>query len=144
MAELEKIRKNPVVTDSSEESALALAALRVLVKHYPNYKWGVEFTPASEASIGTMVIRLMDIPTEVCYLINPKDLDRIEMKSVMRGGGHLLEALGFKVKGASESDDVRSKVNTVNGLIVPDPAAVPDTNPGYEKIKTQYNQHHGT
>jgi len=144
MAKLENIRNNSLLTDSPEEQALAAQALRVLLRHYPGYKWGVEFTRATEASIGSMLISLVDIPTEVKYLINPKDLDRIEMKSVMRGGGELLEALGFVVRGARDTDDVRSKINTPNGLIIPNVDAVPDNNPGYERIKAQRNQFNGT
>ena len=144
MAKLENIRNNSLLTDSPEEQALAAQALRVLLRHYPGYKWGVEFTRATEASIGSMLISLVDIPTEVKYLINPKDLDRIEMKSVMRGGGELLEALGFVVRGARDTDDVRSKINTPNGLILPNVDAVPDNNPGYERIKAQRNQFNGT
>lgn len=144
MAKLENIRNNSLLTDSPEEHALAAQALRVLLRHYPGYKWGVEFTRATEASIGSMLISLVDIPTEVKYLINPKDLDRIEMKSVMRGGGELLEALGFVVRGARDTDDVRSKINTPNGLIIPNVDAVPDNNPGYERIKAQRNQFNGT
>lgn len=144
MAKLENIRNNSLLTDSPEEQALAAQALRVLLRHYPGYKWGVEFTRATEASIGSMLISLVDIPTEVKYLINPKDLDRIEMKSVMRGGGELLEALGFVVRGARDTDDVRSKINTPNGLIIPNVDAVPDNNPGYERIKAQHNQFNGT
>jgi len=143
MATLENIRNSTLITDTAEEKALAIQALTVLRKHYPGYKWGVEFTRATDYSIGSMLINIVDIPTEVKYLINPKDLDRVEMKSVMRGGGLLLEALGLSPRGARDTDDVRSLINTPNGLILPDVDAVPDNNPGYERIKAQRNQFNG-
>jgi len=136
--------KKPTVTEElpkdwiAEEETLAKEALRTLYKHYPRYRWGIEFTETHDRSLGCLVVRLLDIPTQTVYLINPKDIDIDRMTCVMRAGGMLLEAHGLKACGARASDDVRGLVRTPSGLIVPDPDAVPQFNPGYETIKKQH------
>lgn len=124
---------------TSEQEIIAKDALTILVRHYPRYKWGVEFTGNNATNCGVLVIRLLDVPTDTVYLINPKDFDRDNMYCIMRAGGEMLEALGLRVGGA-RGDDVRSLKRTPAGLIVPDYAAVPESNPGYAKIKAQYSK----
>lgn len=142
--------KKPAVTSdipkewSAEEETLAKEALRVLYKHYPGYKWGIEFTETFDGSLGCLVVRLLDIPTQTVYLVHPDDIDRDRMLCVMRGGGMLLEAHGLNVRGARSSDDVRGLITTPSGLIIPNPDAVPQFNPGYESIKRQHNLFNGT
>lgn len=139
--------KDPVVERTpeawtSEQELIAKDALTLLVRHYPGYKWGVEFSENVGNQLGVMIIRMLDIPTDVVYLINPKDIDRDNMRCVMRAGGEMLEALGLRV-GRAKGDDVRGLKRTPAGLIIPDHAAVPETNPGYEKIKSEFTKLNG-
>ena len=137
------MNSKPIITETipfdwtSEEEILAKEAIRTLNIHYPGWKWGVEFTKGSSLGIGCMVIRLMDVPTQTVYVINPKDIDRDRMICAMRAGGLMLEAHGLRVGAARRNDDVRSLRRTPAGIILPDLAAVPDTNPGYDTIKKQ-------
>ena len=125
---------------SAEKEVLAKDALAVLTKHYGNYKWGIEFNDDPQTGgIASMVIRLLDIPTDVCYNINARDIDRDRMTCVMRGGGLFLEALGLKV-GYARGWDVRGAKRTAGGLIIPDFDAMPKGNPGYNKVKQQFEQ----
>ena len=122
----------------NEQEALAKDALAVLTKHYFGYKWGIEFTSTSVGSgMGMMVIRLLDIPTEVVYTIKYEDINRDGMKEVMRGGGLFLEALGLKAKSAN-GDDFRDLKQTPRGHVVANPDAMPDNNPGREATKKQF------
>lgn len=139
--------KDPVVERTpaawtSEQELIAKDALVVLKRHYKNYKWGIEFSENVGNQLGVMIIRLLDVPTDVCYVINPKDVDRDRMSIVMRAGGEMLEALGLRV-GAARGDDVRGLKRTPAGLIVPDHAAVPESNPGYAKIKSEFTKLNG-
>ena len=136
--------KDPVVEKTpeawtSEQEMLAKDSLVVLKRHYKDYKWGIEFSENVNNQLGVMIIRLLDVPTDTCYVINPKDIDRDRLTVVMRAGGEMLEALGLRV-GSARGDDVRGLKRTPAGLIVPDYAAVPETNPGYERIKRDFNK----
>lgn len=140
-------KKDPVVNWTpeawnSEQEMLAKDAAVMLQRHYPGYRWGVEFSENVGNQLGVMIIRLLDIPTDVCYVINPKDIDRDNMRIIMRAGGEMLEALGLRV-GKAKGDDVRGLKRTPAGLIVPDHAAVPETNPGYGKIKAEFTKLNG-
>lgn len=139
--------KDPVVERTpqawtSEQELIAKDALVILKRHYPGYKWGIEFSENVGNMLGVMIIRMLDIPTYVCYIINPKDIDRDRMSVVMRAGGEMLEALGLRV-GRAKGDDVRGLKRTPAGLIVPDHAAVPEINPGYAKIKAEFTKLNG-
>lgn len=139
--------KDPIVERTpeswtSEQELIAKDALTVLKRHYADYKWGIEFSENVGNQLGVMILRLLDIPTDVCYVINPKDIDRDRMLCVMRAGGEMLEALGLRV-GRAKGDDVRGLKRTAAGLIVPDYDAVPTTNPGYDKIKADFTKLNG-
>ena len=123
---------------TATQEIIAKDALTVLVRHYPRYKWGVEWSETINSQLGVLIIRLLDVPTDTVYLINPKDIDRDNMYCVMRAGGEMLEALGLRVGGA-RGDDIRGIKRTPAGLIVPDYAAVPETNPGFATMKRQFN-----
>lgn len=130
---------NPSPDWNSNQELLAKDTLAVLYKYYPGYKWGIEFPPCNDAAIGLMVIRLLDIPTDLVYTINEKDIDRASLRCVMRAGGAFLEALGLPTKGARHgADRVRGLKRTPSGLIIPDHAAMPDTNPGHALVKKRH------
>ena len=125
---------------TAEQEILAKEALRVLHREFGGYQWGVEFAANVGNQLGAMIIRLLDIPTDVCYVINPKDIDIDRMTIVRTAGGEFLEALGLPALHARKgADRVRGLKTTPAGLIVPDHAAVPDTNPGFDRIKRQYD-----
>lgn len=121
----------------SIQERIAKDALGVLCKHYPGYKWGVEWPEADQGRLGIFIIRALDIPTQICGTIHPKHLiDDPNLKMVIRIGGLFLEALGLPTtKARAGADRVRGLITTPNGLIVPDHAALPDNNPGYDTIK---------
>lgn len=135
------MQKDPVIEKApddwtNEQELIAKDALAVLVKHYPGYKWGVEWTATTQSSLGMLVVRLLDIPTQVVYCIQYKDIDRDNMRCCIRAGGMMLESHGLAVGGAKKSGDrVHGMKRTPAGLIVPDYAAVPESNPGYSAIK---------
>lgn len=142
-------KKDPVSEEkpvdwSSEQEIIAKDALTVLYREYKGYQWGIEFNLKPSGAIDIMIIRLMDIPTDTVYIVRYPDIDRDRMKCVMFGGGTLLEAHGLVAGHAKRSaDDVRGLAKTPSGLIVPDYAAVPEVNPGYEKIKREFNKLNG-
>jgi hypothetical protein len=120
-----------------EKCVIAKDAMKTLQKHYPKWLWGIEFNddPAT-GGLDSMVIRILDVPTETAYYIRAQDIDRDRMHCVLIGGGMLLEALGLS-RTRNRQDEVHGLRRTPAGLIVPDPNAVIETNPGYSKIKTQ-------
>lgn len=122
---------------SNEKKIIAKDAMRVLQQHYPKWKWGIEFNddPAT-GGLDSMVVRLTDILTETAYFIRAMDIDRDRMHCVMIAGGMLLEAHGLS-RSRNRHDEVRGLKTTPAGLLVPDHAAMPETNPGYAKIKQQ-------
>lgn len=134
--------KDPVVDTppeewNSEQEMLAKEALRVLYRHYRGWKWGVEFSENVGGQMGSMIIRLLDVPTETIYVINYKDIDKDRMYCAVTAGGMMLEAHGISRKfGAFE--EIKGLKATPSGILVPEYAAVPENNPGYEKIKGQH------
>lgn len=139
------MHKDPVVETapldwSAEKEVLAKDALTVLTRQYGGYKWGVEFSDDPQTGgISAMIVRLLDVPTDVVYVINAKDIDRDRMHCVLKAGGEFLEALGLKV-GHARGWDVRGAKKTAAGLIIPDFDAMPETNPGYQKVKQKFEQ----
>lgn len=121
----------------SEEEMLAKEALRMLHKHYKNWAWGVEFSACDGKEMSSMIIRLLDVPTDIVYVINYKDIDKDRMLCVMRAGGLLLEALGIKPDRA-KGDAIRGMMTNAAGLLVPNHAAMPETNTGYAKVKKEF------
>ena len=130
--------KNPVVDNIPdgwlpEQQALAREAATLLIRHYPGYAWGIEWTKiVGKDTNSAMILRLTDVPTDVCYIIQLADL-RNE-GTVMRAGGEFLEALGLP-RTKWRHEEVRGLKRTPAGLIVPSHAAIPENNPGYEKVK---------
>ena len=124
---------------SSEKRIIAKETMHLLIKHYPKWKWGVEFNddPATGA-LDSMMIRLLDIPSETAYIILAKDIDRDRMICVITAGGMLLEAHGLS-RTKNRHDEVNGLKRTPAGLIVPDFDAMPELNPGYAKIKKQFS-----
>ena len=122
---------------NSEKVVIAKDAMKTLLRNYPKWKWGIEFNddPAT-GGLDSMMIRLLDVPTETAYYIRAQDIDRDRMHCVLIGGGMLLEAHGLS-RTRNRHDEVRGLKRTPAGLIVPDPSAVIETNPGYSKIKAQ-------
>jgi hypothetical protein len=137
----------PVVTESAPvdwtatQEVIAKDALTVLLRNYPGYRWAAQWSETVGNALGVLIIRILDLPTKTVFLINPKDIDRDNMRCAMRAGGLLLEALGLRV-GRAKGDDFRGLKQTPSGLIVPDYAAVPETNPGYEAIKKDFTKLH--
>ena len=123
---------------TGEQEIIAKDALAVLVRHYPGYKWGVEWTPNTGGGHGMLVVRLLDVPTQTVYCIQYKDIDRDNMRCCVRAGGMMLESHGLVVGSAKKSGErVKGLKRTASGLIVPDYAAVPEHNPGYATIKKE-------
>ena len=122
---------------NSEKVVIAKDAMWVLLKNYGGWRWGIEFNddPAT-GGLDSMIIRLLDVPTETVYYIRAQDIDRDRMHCVVIAGGMLLEAHGLS-RTRNRHDEVRGLKRTPAGLIVPDPNAVIETNPGYSKIKSQ-------
>ena len=121
---------------SSYQVALAKDALNKLTQLYPHWSWAVDIAD-SQVSLGLLTIKLKDVATEECYYIHPKDVDRVELKCVMRGGAILLEALGLTRKGGSEGEQFYKATNA-KGLIYVDPAAMKETQPGYTDNKKHF------
>ncbi len=136
--------KDPVVDSMPkdwlpEQQQIAKEAVTVLLRHYPGWVWQIEWTAIVGKGSSAMIIRLGDVPTNITYIIQYEDIDRDQLKVVMRAGGEFLEALGLS-RTKNRHDEVRGLKTTPAGLIVPDYAAMPETNPGYEKVKTEYNK----
>jgi len=133
---VDPVTEKAPVTFDSEQKQIAEDALSVLRKHYWGYKWGIEFSEKDKNNEWAMYIRLLDVPTDVVYVVNYKKIDKDRMRCAMRGGGLLLEALGLPAARAT-GDNVRGLKKTAAGLIIPAHAAMPENNPGYEAIKKQ-------
>lgn len=139
----------PTVTETAPvdwtatQEILAKDALAVLTRHYFGVRWGVEFTQTLNGEIGSMVIRMLDMPSRVVYVVNQKDIDRDRMRCVIKAGGELLEAHGLSRDRFRKDRGFRGLKQTRSGLIVPDYAAVPEQNPGYETIKKDFEKLHG-
>ena len=126
---------------TSEQELIGKDALDVLSRHYPGYKWGVEWSPSSVNSLGMLIVRLLDIPTQTIYCIQYKDIDRDNMKCCILAGGLMLESHGLVVGGARKSGErVKGMKRTPAGIIVPDYAAVPEGNPGFSAIKKSFEK----
>lgn len=142
---MEHNKKDPIVERTpeqwnSEQEILAKEALRVLYRDYAGYKWGVEFSANVGNQLGAMIIRILDIPTDLCYVINPKDIDIDRMTIIRKAGGEFLEALGLPARHAKfGADSVRGLKTTPAGIIIADAAAIPDNNPGFERAKRRYD-----
>jgi hypothetical protein len=138
--------KNPVVTEAappdwtSEQEMIAKDALAVLMRHFRGIKWGVEWSECVGNALGVMIIRMLSVSTKVVYVINPKDIDRDRMRCVVKAGGELLEAHGMTRARSALDRGLGGFKKTRAGLIVPDYAAIPDNNPGYEQIKKEYRK----
>lgn len=138
--------KDPVVesmpTDwTTEQKSISKDAMATLRLHYPGWQWSLEWTEiVGDSKLSVLIIRLSDVPTDVVYLVQVADLTK--EGAVMRAGGEYLEALGLsRTKG--RWDEVHGLKRTPAGLIVPAHAAVPETNPGYAKIKQESTALHG-
>ncbi len=135
--------KDPVVDSLpkewlSEQKAIAVEAMAVLKRHYPGWAWGIEWTDiVGKEVMSALIVRITDVPTDAVYIIQHKDIDRDRLECVMRAGGQLLEALGLS-RTKYRHDEVHGLARTASGLIVPDHAAVPANNPGYEKFKREF------
>lgn len=128
---------NSPVDWSAEKRILAKDAMQVLLRHYSGWRWGIEFNDCPQTGgLDSMVVRILDIMTETAYYIRAQDIDRDRMHCVMIAGGMLLEAHGLS-RSKNRHDEVRGLKTTPAGLLVPDHAAMPETNPGYAKIKQQ-------
>jgi hypothetical protein len=139
---LETRKKDPVVETMpsgwvGEQQVIAKEAMAMLKKHYPGWQWALEWTETVGGELGALIIRLSDVPTDVVYMVNYKDMDRDNMYCIMRAGGEFLEALNLS-RSKGRWDEVRGLKTTAAGLIVPDYAAMPENNPGYAKIKKQF------
>jgi hypothetical protein len=136
----------PVVTESApvdwsgEQEIIAKDALAVLVRQFPGIRWGVEWTESVGNALGMLVVRMLDIPTKVVYTVHPRDIDRDRMRCIIRAGGELLEAHGLSTARYKKDRGFRGLKQTAAGLIVPDYAAVPEGNMGYEAIKKEYER----
>jgi hypothetical protein len=134
-AVVDPVKENIPADWSTEKQIIAKDAMQVLVRHYPGWKWGIEYSDEPlTGAISTLIIRLMDLHTEVVYQIRYKDIDRDRMHCVMLAGGTLLDAHGLS-RTRNRHDEVHGLVKTRSGLVIPDHAAIPETNPGYQKIK---------
>jgi len=142
------VKKEQAVTSeipkewTPEQQTIAKEALRILNWHYPGWKWAAQFSKTIEGrneiqDRPCLIIRLMDLPTQTVYVINPKDIDLDRMTCAIRAGGMLLEAHGLPVGAAQRNDKVRYLRRTPGGIILPDVNAVPENNPGYLTIKNQ-------
>jgi hypothetical protein len=135
--------KDPVVESMPkdwlpEQKIIANEAMAILKRHYPGWQWGLEWTETVNGVLGALIIRLQDVPTDVVYLVKYTDMDRDRMFCIMRAGGEFLEALGLS-RTRNRHDEVHGLKRTPAGLIVPDSAAMPEINPGYSKVKEQFN-----
>lgn len=121
---------------SSYQVALAKDALTMLTRQYPHWSWAVDIAD-SKVSLGLLTIKLKDVPTDEVYYIHPRDVDRVELKCVMRAGAILLEALGLTRKGGSDGEQFYKPTNA-KGLIYVDPAAMKETQVGYADNKKHF------
>ena len=134
---------------TSEQKQIAKDAMLTLTKHYPGWKWGIEYTPNSparevvdhfgirtfrKAEMGSLVIRLLDVATEVVYVVNYRDIDKDRMHVIVKAGGEFLEALGLS-RTKWRQDEVTGLPKTKGGIIVPYLDALPDNNPGRDRVK---------
>jgi hypothetical protein len=131
--------KDPVVESmpkdwDSEQQKIAKQAIVILLRHYPGYAWSLEFAPAVGNEQASLIIRISDVPTDVVYLVNYKDMDFPDLKIIMRAGGEFLEALGLS-RSKNRHDEVRGLKTTPSGLVIPAHAAMPEKNSGYAKLK---------
>jgi hypothetical protein len=120
----------------SEQKQIAKEAMQMLLKHYPAYKWGIEWQPILQNEMGPMIIRLRDVPTETVYVLKYGDIDKPDFKCIITAGGLLLEAHGLS-RTKWRGFEVRDQKRTPAGLIIPAYAAMPEFNPGYQKVKEQ-------
>ena len=119
-----------------EQKSLASDAMRVLHKHYPGWKWGIEWTEivGKPTGLGAMLIKILNMPTDLTFIFQYEDIDRDNMRSVMRAGGQFLEALGVS-RAKNRHDEIQGMARSPGGLIIPFHEAIPDNNPGKNKIK---------
>ena len=138
-------KEDPVVATmpkawTSEQQQIASDAMRTLKKHYPGWLWQLEFTDPQQATInkpaemGSLIIRLGDVQTEVVYVVNYRDLDKDRMRIIVKAGGEFLEALGLS-RTKWRHDEVTGLPKTAGGIIVPDLNALPEGNPGRDRVK---------
>jgi len=118
----------------SEQQKIAKDAIAILLRCYPGWAWSLEFTHAVGDEQASLIIRISDVPTDVVYLVNYKNMDFPELKCIMRAGGEFLEALGLS-RGKNRHDEVRGLKTTPSGLVIPAHAAMPEKNSGYTKLK---------
>jgi len=123
---------------TSEQQVIAKDIMAVLQRHYPGWLWGLEVDQTWDKKLNAFIIRLQDIPSETVYVLHAKDIDRDRMHCAMIAGGVLLEAHSLS-RTKWKHDEVHGLKTTKSGLIIPDYAAVPDNNPGFAKIKKQFN-----
>jgi hypothetical protein len=140
----QKPRKDPVTESmpkewTAEQQVIAKDIMTTLQKHYPGWLWGLEIDQTWDKKLNAFIIRIQDIPSETVYVLNAKDIDRDRMHCAVIAGGMLLEAHGLS-RTKWRHDEVHGLKTTSSGIIVPDYAAVPETNPGFEKIKKQFNR----
>ena len=124
-----------------EQKAIAGEAMRVLRKHYPGWKWGIQWIEivGRPTGLGGMLINITDIPTDKSYMLHYDDIDRDRMSSVMRAGGEYLEAHGLS-RTKWRHDEVHGLARTAAGLLVPDYAAFPDHQPGRQQAKKDFEK----
>lgn len=119
---------------TNEQKIIAKDAMAVLLRHYPGWAWQIEWGANVGGQLGPLIIRIGDLPTDVVYVIHPKDIDRDRMRCVVKAGGEMLEAHDLS-RSRNRHDEVHGLARTPAGLIVPYADAMPMHNPGYEKIK---------
>lgn len=124
---------------TAEQCVIAKDIMHVLQKHYPGWLWSLERDQTFDGKLNAFIIRLQDIPSETVYVLNARDIDRDRMRCVITAGGMLLEAHGLS-RTKWRHDEVHGLKTTASGIIVPDYAAVPETNPGFAKIKKQFER----
>ncbi len=137
-------RKDPVIETmppewTNEQQIIAKEAMAILQKHYPGWLWGLQWGDNVGDQLGPLIIRIQDIPSETVYILHPKDIDRDRMRCIITAGGMLLEAHGLS-RTKYRHDEVHGLKTTQSGIIVPDFDAVPVNNPGYAKIKKEFNR----
>jgi len=138
--------EDPVTEDrpedwSSEQQLIADEALAKLERLYPGWRWAITFTEVTNGldKSWAMRIKILDVPTDLTYIIQHKDIDRGRMTCIMRGGGEFLEALGLS-RTKWRHDEIRMLKRTPNGLILPHYDAFPINNPGRNKAKENYDK----
>lgn len=139
VAGMQRSEKDPITESMPkewlpEQKIIAKDAMAVLRRHYPSFVWGIEWQEPVGGAMGPMIIRIRDVPTDIVYVLKYEDIDRDRMHCIVLAGGTMLEALNLsRTKG--RGDEVRGLKRTAAGLIIPEYAAIPETNPGYEKVK---------